>query len=64
MLARDPRTGLDVQRAVAAAEVLESRARAVAALRGVRAAVVEAAPEKLGAACVQAYLRAKARARL
>ena len=26
--------------------------------------VVEAAPEKLGAACVQAYLRAKARARL
>ena len=59
-----PETALDVYRAVAAADVLDARERAVAALRGAGARVVEAQPHRLGAACVQAYLRAKARARL
>jgi uncharacterized protein (DUF58 family) len=53
-----------VYRAVAAVDVLDARARAVSALRGAGATVVEAPPELLGAACVRAYLRAKARARL
>jgi uncharacterized protein (DUF58 family) len=60
----EPQAPLSVYRAVAAADVLAARARAVAALRGAGATVVEASPERLGAACVQAYLRAKARARL
>jgi uncharacterized protein (DUF58 family) len=64
LLEREPRSQLDVHRAVAATDVLESRHRATAALRGARAVVVEASPERLGAACVQAYLRAKARGRL
>jgi uncharacterized protein (DUF58 family) len=64
MIDREPRSPLDVFRAVAAAEVRESRARAAAALRGAGAVVVQALPPKLGAACVHAYLRAKARARL
>jgi uncharacterized protein (DUF58 family) len=64
LLEREPRAPLDVHRAVAAADVLESRRRATAALRGARAVVVEAPPHRLGAACAQAYLRAKARARL
>jgi uncharacterized protein (DUF58 family) len=64
LLDTEPKTALDVYRAVAAADVLDARERAVAALRGAGAQVVEAEPERLGAACVQAYLRAKARARL
>jgi len=64
LLEREPRTRLDVHRAVAAAEMLESRERATVALRQARAVVVEAAPAALGAACVRAYLRAKARARV
>jgi uncharacterized protein (DUF58 family) len=57
-------TPLDVYRAVVAADVLEARRAAAASLRGAGAVVVEAPPQRLGAACVQAYLRAKARARL
>ena len=64
LLDAEPETPLDVYRAVAAADVLDARERAVAALRGAGAHVVEAPPQRLGAACVQAYLRAKARARL
>lgn len=64
LLDAEPRTPLDVYRAVAAADVLESRERAAATLRGAGAVVVEAPPPALGAACVRAYLRAKARARL
>jgi uncharacterized protein (DUF58 family) len=64
LVEREPRTRLDVHRAVAAAEMLDSRERATAAFRQARAVVVEAAPAALGAACVRAYLRAKARARL
>jgi uncharacterized protein (DUF58 family) len=60
----EPDDAFDVYRAVAAVEVLDARRRAVEALRGAGADVVEAPPERLGAACVHAYLRAKARARL
>jgi len=64
VLAKEPETALDVHRAVAAAEMVAARERATSALRSARAVVVEAEPSRLGAACVQAYLRAKARARL
>jgi uncharacterized protein (DUF58 family) len=64
LLAAEPRAPLDVQRAVVAAEMLAARGRAAASLRASGAVVVEAPPARLGAACVQAYLRAKARARL
>ncbi len=64
LLEAEPETEVDVYRAVAAADVLDARERASAALRGAGAHVVEASPERLGAACVRAYLTAKARARL
>jgi uncharacterized protein (DUF58 family) len=64
LLAKDPESPLDVHRAVAATEMVAARERAASALRSARAVVVEAEPARLGAACVQAYLRAKARARL
>jgi uncharacterized protein (DUF58 family) len=64
LLDAEPETELDVYRAVAAADVIEARERASTALRGAGARVVEASPGRLGSACVQAYLRAKARARL
>jgi uncharacterized protein (DUF58 family) len=64
MLAAEPARPLDVYRAVAAGEMLDARSRAAATLRAAGAVVVEAPPQRLGAACVQAYLRAKARARL
>ncbi|HVL81918.1 MAG TPA: DUF58 domain-containing protein [Actinomycetota bacterium] len=61
---REPRQPHDVYEAAVAVDVLAARARAAALLRRVGADVVEARPEALGAACVRAYLRAKARARL
>ena len=54
----------DDERATIAADVLQARAAAVARVRGSGARVLEAAPDKLAAACVAAYLRAKARAAL
>jgi uncharacterized protein (DUF58 family) len=55
----------DVYTAVVALDVLDARARVAAQLRRSGAQqVVEARPERLAAACVGAYLRAKARARL
>jgi hypothetical protein len=47
-----------------AKEVLVARARAAARVRAGGATVLEAPPERLPAACVAAYLRAKSRARL
>jgi uncharacterized protein (DUF58 family) len=44
--------------------VLDARARVAAQLRRAGADVVEARPDLLPSACVGAYLRAKARARL
>jgi uncharacterized protein (DUF58 family) len=51
-------------RATIAKDVLDARARAVARVKAAGARVLEAAPDKLAAACVAAYLRAKARAAL
>jgi uncharacterized protein (DUF58 family) len=54
----------DVLRSAVALDILESRHRAAARLRSMGATVVEASPEKLGSACVHAYLVLKQRARL
>jgi uncharacterized protein (DUF58 family) len=61
---REPQTPLDVYAASVALDVLAARARVTAQLRHTGADVLEAPPESLAAACVGAYLRAKARARL
>ncbi|HXY45912.1 MAG TPA: DUF58 domain-containing protein [Acidimicrobiales bacterium] len=53
-----------VMRIAVATDLLASRARSIALLRSLGADVVEAAPQSLGPACVQAYLRLKQRARL
>jgi uncharacterized protein (DUF58 family) len=45
-------------------EALDARARVAAQLRRAGAEVLEAPPDQLAAACVGAYLRAKARSRL
>ena len=63
-VSRPPRVERDVYRAAVAADVLEARARVVLLLRRAGADVIEAPAERLAAACVAAYLRAKARARL
>jgi len=63
---REPPTAVgDVYAAAVALDVLDARARVAAQLRRSGAeAVIEAPPERLAAACVGTYLRAKARARL
>ncbi|MEX0699737.1 MAG: DUF58 domain-containing protein [Acidimicrobiia bacterium] len=53
-----------VLRQAVAVEVIEARERVAARLGGLGARVVEAAPEKLAAVCVDAYLAAKRRALL
>src|SRR5262249_24791477 len=55
---------LAVARTVVAGDVLAARARAAARIRAGGATFLEAPSERLPAACVAAYLRAKARARL
>ena len=59
-----PDRPFDLYTAAAALDVLDARARVARALRASGAGVVEAPAEGLGPACVRAYLRAKARARL
>ena len=54
----------DVYAAAVAIDVLDARRRVVARLEHAGAHVVEAPPALLGEACVRAYLRLKARARL
>ena len=54
----------EVYTASAAVHVLDARALVVASLRRLGADVIEAPAERLGRACVAAYLRAKQRARL
>lgn len=62
---RTPPAGVgDVCEAVIALDLLDARARVVALLRSVGAEVVEAAPGRLGEACVGVYLRLKERARI
>jgi uncharacterized protein (DUF58 family) len=59
-----PREPADVYGAAVALDVLDARLRVARQLRRAGAAVLEASPGRLGAACVAAYLQAKARARL
>ena len=64
MVGKEPERAVDVYAASVAVDVLRARARVAARLRAVGADVVEAPPDGLAHACVSAYLRAKARARL
>jgi uncharacterized protein (DUF58 family) len=64
MVRTRPAAPADVYGAAVALDVLDARARVAAQLRRGGADVVEASPELLTSACVGAYLRAKARARL
>jgi len=59
-----PRVPRDVYASAVALDVLAARARAARALEGAGARVIEAPAGALGAACVRAYLLAKAAARL
>jgi len=59
-----PATPLDVYGQAVALDVLAARARVAHSLRRAGATVLEAPAGELPAACVRAYLRAKARARL
>jgi uncharacterized protein (DUF58 family) len=61
---REPQSAGEVYRLAVALEVLDARSTVAAALRHAGADVVEADPQQLPAACVSAYLRAKARGRL
>jgi uncharacterized protein (DUF58 family) len=61
---KQPDTALDVYTAAATLDVLDARSRVATQLRAAGADVIEAPPSGLAAACVAAYLRAKARARL
>jgi len=54
----------DVLAASVVVEALDARARVAAQLGRAGAEVLEAPPDRLAAACVGAYLRAKARNRL
>lgn len=59
-----PQTTADVYRTAVALDVLDARALVATHLRRAGGDVIEAQPEQFAAACVRAYLRAKARARL
>ena len=59
-----PQKPIDVYAAAVAVDVIEARSRVAHLLRRAGAEVVEADPRRLGAACVSAYLKMKARARL
>lgn len=63
-LDRAPSTLDDALRAAVALDVVQAREAAARAVRAARAEVVSAQPDALPSACVAAYLRAKARARL
>jgi uncharacterized protein (DUF58 family) len=64
LLVRRPAQRGDVYRTAVALDVTSARETVAAALRRRGVDVVEAAAPDLGAACVRAYLRSKARARL
>ena len=63
-LTTSPQTPRDVYGQAVALDVLAARARVAHGLKRAGASVLEAPAEQLPAACVRAYLRAKARARL
>lgn len=64
IMTREPQTQVDLAEMAVALSVIEARERVAALLRRAGAEVVEAPPHLLATACVAAYLRAKARARL
>jgi uncharacterized protein (DUF58 family) len=64
LIRTEPQSPDDVYAAAVAVDVLEARERVMVQLRRAGADVIEAPPDRLGAACVAAYLKAKARARL
>ncbi len=64
MTRRDPSTAFAVYEASVAASVLAARDQAAARLSAVGATTVDDTPDGLSAACVEAYLSLKARARL
>lgn len=61
---RTPAVPIEVYESTVALEVLSARATAAQQIRATGADVIEATPDALPAACVGAYLRAKARARV
>ena len=63
-LAREPSSTRDVYASAVAIDVLDERRRVTTRLEHAGARVVEAPAAALGEACVRAYLRLKARARL
>jgi uncharacterized protein (DUF58 family) len=63
-MTREPASVRGVYGAAIALDVLDARSRVATRLRGSGAVVLEAPPAQLGEACVSAYLRLKARARL
>jgi uncharacterized protein (DUF58 family) len=63
-LRREPSTSHDVYASAVAIDVLDERQRVATRLEHAGARVVDAAAAELGEACVRAYLRLKARARL
>jgi uncharacterized protein (DUF58 family) len=64
LVAEPPATRADVFEAAAALDLLDARSRAATLIRRTGARVIEAAPDALPAACVRAYVRAKAELRL
>jgi uncharacterized protein (DUF58 family) len=64
LLVQPPQERSDVYRTAVALEVRSARERVAAALRRRGVDVIEAPAEQLAAACVRAYLRSKARARV
>lgn len=64
IIERLPAALVDVYAAAATLDLLDARERSAHQLRRCGAVVLEASPDRLGAACVGAYLRMKARARL
>ncbi len=63
-VSRPPTAPHDVYAAAVSIDVLDARRRVATRLRHAGADVIEAPPALLGEACVRAYLRLKARARL
>jgi uncharacterized protein (DUF58 family) len=63
-VSRPPAAPHDVYAAAVSIDVLDARRRVATRLRHAGADVIEAPPSVLGEACVRAYLRLKARARL
>ena len=64
LLTTQPELPIDAYAAAVAVDVLDARRRAVARLEATGVSVLEAAPGSLATACITAYLRLKARARL